>query len=102
MIKTRLPHRSNTSSVVFWFLIILSFLLFLLFSFLFLFLGWASNIESCGGFHVFWGQSVRGCCMFCSCYSSVFLCRVMALVFALEEGGGLLSALLIGMLNLLG
>ena len=44
--------------------------------------------------------------MFCSCYFSVFLCRVLALVFALEEGGGgsqlkssvafrLLSALLI-------
>ena len=28
--------------------------------------------------------------MFCSCYFSVFLCRValLALVFALEEGGG--------------
>ena len=57
-------------------------------SFIFgLFSGWASNIESFGGFHVFWGQSVRGCCMFCSCYFSVFLCRVLALVFALEEGG---------------
>ena len=39
------------------------------------------------GFHVFWGQSVRGCCMFCSCYFSALLCRVLALVFALEEGG---------------
>ena len=26
--------------------------------------------------------------MFCSCYFSVFLCRVLASVFALEEGGG--------------
>ena len=26
--------------------------------------------------------------MFCSCYFSVFLCRVLDLVFALEEGGG--------------
>ena len=26
--------------------------------------------------------------MFCSCYFSVFLCRILALVFALEEGGG--------------
>ena len=26
--------------------------------------------------------------MFCSCYFFVFLCRVLALVFALEEGGG--------------
>ena len=26
--------------------------------------------------------------MFCSCYFSVFLCRVLALVLALEEGGG--------------
>ena len=26
--------------------------------------------------------------MFCTCYLSVFLCRVLALVFALEEGGG--------------
>ena len=26
--------------------------------------------------------------MFCSCYFSVFLCRVLALVFALEEEGG--------------
>ena len=25
--------------------------------------------------------------MFCSCYFYVFLCRVLALVFALEEGG---------------
>ena len=25
--------------------------------------------------------------MFCSCYFSFFLCRVLALVFALEEGG---------------
>ena len=48
--------------------------------------------------------------MFCSCYFSVFLCRVLALVFALEEGGGLkalllsrlLTALLIDRLNLLG
>ena len=52
--------------------------------------------------------------MFCSCYFSVFLCRVLALVFALEEGEGvalnlkalllsrLLSALLIDTLNLLG
>ena len=89
MIKPQLPRRSSsTSSVVFWFLILLSFLLSFLFSSLFLFSGWASNIESFGGFHVFWGQSVRGCCMFCSCYFSVFLCRVLTLVFALEEGGG--------------
>ena len=87
MIKPQLPHRSSTSSVVFWFLI-LSFLLSFLFSSLSLVSGWASNIESFGGFHVFWGQSVRGCCMFCSCYFSVFLCRVLALVFALEDGGG--------------
>ena len=51
--------------------------------------------------------------MFCSCYFSVFPCRVLALVFALEEGGvalnlkalllsRLLSALLIDTLNLLG
>ena len=26
--------------------------------------------------------------MFCSCYFYVFLCCVLALVFALEEGGG--------------
>ena len=26
--------------------------------------------------------------MFCSCYFSVFLCRVLSLVFALEGGGG--------------
>ena len=26
--------------------------------------------------------------MFSSCYFSVFLCRALALVFALEEGGG--------------
>ena len=26
--------------------------------------------------------------MFCSCYFSVFLCRVLAFVFALEEVGG--------------
>ena len=26
--------------------------------------------------------------MFCRCYFSVFLCRVLALVFALEEGEG--------------
>ena len=26
--------------------------------------------------------------MFCSCYFSIFLCHVQALVFALEEGGG--------------
>ena len=45
-------------------------------------------MESFGGFHVFWGQSVSGSCIFCSCYFSVFLCRVLALVFALEEGGG--------------
>ena len=25
--------------------------------------------------------------MFCSCYFFVFLCRVLALIFALEEGG---------------
>ena len=64
--------------------------IFALFSFFFLFLfsGWASNIEIFGGFHIFWGQSVRGCCTFCSCYFSVSLCRVLALVFALEEGGG--------------
>ena len=50
---------------------------------------WTANRRSSfGGFHVFWGQSVRGCCMFCSCYFSVFLCRVLALVFAPEEGGG--------------
>ena len=88
MIKPQLPHRSSTLSIVFWFLILPSFLLSFLFFSLFLFSGWASNIESFGGFHVFWGQSVRGCCMFCSCYFSVFLCRVMALVFALEEEGG--------------
>ena len=51
--------------------------------------------------------------MFCSCYFDVFVCRVLALIFALEEGGGalnlkalllsrLLSALLINTLNLLG
>ena len=45
-------------------------------------------MESFGSFHVFWGQWVQGCCMFCSSYFSVFLCRVLALVFALEEGGG--------------
>ena len=45
-------------------------------------------MESFGGFHVFWGQSVRECFIFCSCYFSVFLCRVLVLVFALEEGGG--------------
>ena len=45
-------------------------------------------MERFGSFHVFWGQSVRGSCIFCSCYFSVFLCRVLALVFALEEGGG--------------
>ena len=88
MIKPELPRRRSTSSVVFWFLILLSFLLSFIFSSPFLFSGWASNIESFGGFHVFWGQSVRGYCMFCSCYFSVFLCRVLALVFALEEGGG--------------
>ena len=88
MIKPQLPHRSSTSSVVFWFLTLLSFLLSFLFSSLFLFSGWASSIDSFGGFHVFWGQSVRGCYMFCSCYFYDFLCRVLALVFALEEGGG--------------
>ena len=88
MIKPQLPHRNSTSSVAFWFLILLSFLLSFLFSSLFLFSGWASNIESSGGFHAIWGQSVRGCCMFCNCYFSVFVCRVLALVFALEEGGG--------------
>ena len=51
--------------------------------------------------------------MFCSCYFSVFLCHVLALVFALKREGvalnlkslllsRLLSALLIDTLNLLG
>ena len=51
--------------------------------------------------------------MFCSCYFSVFLCRVLALVLALKEEGvalklkalllsRLLCALLIDKLNLLG
>ena len=51
--------------------------------------------------------------MFCSCYFSVFLCLVLALVFALEEGGGgsqlkssvafpLVVCSLIDTLNLLG
>ena len=82
MIKPQLPHRSSTSSVVFWFLIILSFLLSFLFSSLFLFprvLGvftFFSGGNRCGGVACF------------ACYFYVFLCRVLALVFALEEGGG--------------
>ena len=108
MIKPQLPHRSSTSSVVFWFLILLSILLSFLFSSLFLFSGWASNIESFGGFHVFWGAIVLHLLFVCLSGS----CRLLALVFALREGVALnlkalllsrsLSALLIDTLNLLG
>ena len=113
MIKPQLPHRSSRSSVVFWFLILLSFLLSFLFSSLFLFSGWASNIESLGGLTFSGGNRCGGV----ACFAAdifLFFCVVYWLWFSLWTRAGvafnlkallfsrLLSALLIDTLNLLG
>ena len=66
MIKPEIPHRirSSISSVIFWFLISLSFLLSFLFCSLFLFSGWASNIESLGVFTFSGGNRCGGVACF--------------------------------------
>ena len=113
MIKSQLPQRSSTSSVVFWFLFLLSILLSFIFSSLFLLSGWASSVERFGGFHVFWGQSVRGGVACFAAAIFLFICVVYWLWFSLwkREGVALnlkalllsrwLSALMIDTLNLL-
>ena len=113
MIKPQLPHRSITSSVVFWFLIILSFLLSFLFSSLFLFSGWASNIERFGVFTFSGGNRCGGVTCFVAAIF-LFFCVAYWLWFSLWKGEGvalnlkallpsrLLSALLVDTLNLLG
>ena len=91
MTTLKIPHRirSSNSSVIFWFPILLSFFLYFIFSSLSLFSGWASNIESFGGFHVFWGQSVRGfACFAAAIFMFFYVVYWLCLVFALEEGGG--------------
>ena len=114
MVKPQIPHRSSTSSVVFWFLIILSFLLSFLFSSLFLFSGWASNIESLEVFAFSGGNRCGGVACFAAAVIFLFFCVVYWLWFSLWKREGvainlkallisrLLSALLIDTLNLLG
>ena len=114
MIKPQLPHRSSTSSVVFWFLILLSFFISFLFSSLFLFSEGGLRILRVLEIFTFSGGNR---CGGVACFAAaifLFFCVVYWLWFSLWKREGvalnlralllslLFPALLIDTLNLLG